>query len=78
MTAREPVLGVAVRSGENEQLTVVCVGPIELHACLDQRAHHRMSADSVIDVPLEVAVTFDHVGVLDEHHRAVEAIVTNS
>ena len=32
----------------------------------------------VIDVPLEIAVSFDHVGVLDEHHRSVEPVITDS
>ena len=72
------MLDVAVRSGKNEQLPVLCVGPIELYACLDQGAHHRVSADSVVDVPLEIAVALHDVGVLDEYHRTIKAIVTDS
>jgi len=37
-----------------------------------------MAADAIIDVPLEIAVAFDNVGVLDEHHRAVETIVAHA
>src|SRR5438477_173387 len=44
LAPREPVLRVAVRSGKDEQLSVVGVGRVELHTGLDERAHHRVPA----------------------------------
>ena len=66
-----------MRSGEHEDLAVVGVRVVELDPDLDQRAHHRMTARSVVGVPAQVAVALHDVGVLDEDHRPVEPVVAD-
>src|SRR5262245_46438061 len=75
LAPRDPVLLITVRAGEQDELTVLGVGMVELDAGLDERTHDGMPPEAVVDVPAEIAVALNDVRVLDEDHRAVETVV---
>jgi hypothetical protein len=67
-----------MRAREQEELSVLRRGVVELDAELQERAHHRVAAEAVVDVPTEVTVSLHDVRVLHEHHRSVEPIVADT
>src|SRR5262249_34867164 len=78
LAPRDPVLAVAMRSGEELQLAIRGIRVVELDARLDERTHDGMTPDPVVDVPAEIAVALDDVRVLDEHHRSAERIIAHA
>src|SRR6516165_12088467 len=60
----QPMFGVPVRPRKHHQLAVCGVCVVELYPCLDQRAHDGVAADAIMDMPTEVAISFDNTRVL--------------
>ena len=71
---REGLRRVAMRAGQEPQLTIVGVRLVELDTDVEAGAQHEVPADAAIAMPRQIGEAADDRGVLDDDRHAVEPI----